>query len=175
MQNISTFKHVESCIILVVTQRSPLGTTTLRVSPAENICRPGCQTINRGNVQWRTGHVCCATTLCDGHVVEAVQGHGGVGAPQQSQGVCRQGRGVRVIGRIGVPLQKTLGFGHGHLLLLPRRRETIAKVTTDLNFVNLIGNISQCAAKGLPLFKRACGRLEVWLCSEGIPKRIQQD
>ena len=59
-----------------------------------------------------------AGTLSDGHVVEAAQGQRGVRAPEQSQGVRRQGRGVRVVRGVGVALQEILGFGHSHLLFL---------------------------------------------------------
>ena len=51
-------------------------------------------------------------------VLRVAQGQRGVRAAQQSQGVRRQGRGVRVICRVGVALQEIFGFGHCHLLFL---------------------------------------------------------
>lgn len=57
-------------------------------------------------------------TLCYGHVVESAESQWGVRAAQQSQGVRGQGRGVRVICRVGVTLQEVLGFGYCHFLFL---------------------------------------------------------
>lgn len=63
-------------------------------------------------------------TLSDGHVVEAAEGKGCIGAPQQGEGIGQQGRGVGVVRRVGVTLQESLCSGHRQLLLLTQLMHT---------------------------------------------------
>ena len=73
------------------------------------------------NTHTRRQHI----TLSDGHMVEAAESKGCIGASQQGEGIGQQGRGVGVICRVCVTLQESLRSGHCHLFFLREVTHTV--------------------------------------------------